>query len=376
MNKESAVSIVSGAILFIDLDKYLMLVREFDAAEEWAYVEPLHRTIEATALRYGFVLTRTFGDGFLLYRTADVGASLLSLSSSLVVALQSALGKQLISFKASLAGGDFLIAKRILSSGNEELVLCGPLVNFVGKKLGTLDQQSLFCSWPKDGEALRSLKFSVLDAPAADRTNLTCEVSDAHALACILIEAETPSMQAKPTQQLDSLPFTNAIKEFILETIKLADDKAKAVFAVSGALLVYLFNGGGWPRPDKLPNSSDIAELTRLVALCMAMFALIVSSLYSLAVLLPRMTTNFKGLVFFGSIAAWPSAKSYSDELARNDSTSLQRESAMHNYEISKVTLKKYKALNRSLVWMGLGVLATLIYLGISWWLQAAVPSK
>lgn len=179
------------------------------------------------------------------------------------------------------------------------------------------------------------------------------------------IEVELQNLSAA-----DSMPFVTTVKEFVLETIKLADDKAKAVFAVSGALLVYLFNGGGWPRPEVLFSLPDWPQFVRLTFLVAAMVALLISSVYALAVLMPRMGTTYKGLVFFGSIQAWPSAKTYADEIMRQDAKSLERESAMHNYEISKVAMKKYHALNHALVFMAIGTLGCLIYLGLSWWLQ------
>src|SRR2546423_9490715 len=151
-----------------------------------------------------------------------------------------------------------------------------------------------------------------------------------------------------------TLEFSNDVKTVILEIIKLADDKAKAAFAVSAALLIYLFNGGALPKPDlTLQHPTDIM---RFVLICVSMVSLAISGWFALMVLIPRMFTAHQGLVFFGSIAKWPSSDAYADKIIQCSSVELQRESAMHNFEISRVALKKFAALRRCLVLTALGV--------------------
>jgi hypothetical protein len=163
----------------------------------------------------------------------------------------------------------------------------------------------------------------------------------------------------------DILKFINDIKTVLIENIKLADDKAKAVFAISAAFLVYLFNGAGWPNFNSLLVVCDLSQITRLAFLCLSMLALLASSVHSLLVAIPRMGTAFRGIVFFGSIAKWGSASEYADTVLQSDILDLRRESAMHNYELSGVAVKKFRA--RCLILMAVGVALALAYIGLSW---------
>jgi hypothetical protein len=169
----------------------------------------------------------------------------------------------------------------------------------------------------------------------------------------------------------DYSEFASSVKTFVLEVIKLADDKAKTVFTIATALLVYLFNGHKWPTVTQISTAMDIAQWGPLALLVLAVCALIISATFALAVLVPRMWTNFRGYVFFGSIASWSSADVYADEVLKLNADSIRRESIKHNYEISKVTASKFVNLRRCLIWMAIGVMLTLSFLFANW----ALPS-
>ena len=124
---------------------------------------------------------------------------------------------------------------------------------------------------------------------------------------------------------------------------------------------------------NKLVSMLEGRELIRLSALIISMTALFISSMFSFFVLYPRTYTGRRGIVFFGAIVKWPSSTEYADKVLSSDSFELQRDTAIHNYELSIVASKKFKALKRCLGSMIIGVLFTLVYLALSWYFQGGI---
>jgi hypothetical protein len=91
------------------------------------------------------------------------------------------------------------------------------------------------------------------------------------------------------------------------------------------------------------------------------------SAAFSLMVLYPRTRTSHKGLLFYGSIRAYGSSEAYARRLKEVSPIDLATESALHNFDISNVAVKKYAALRRSIWFMASGILAALLFLIVQW---------
>lgn len=365
---------VEGAALFLDLDNYLDSVRFFSSALEWDFASPLHAAIEATASQFGFTLARTFGDGYLLYRAAPIDSSLFSLSSSLLRHLDTALGQHGFSFKAALVAGPFVRATRKAADGSFEVMLCGPIVNLAGKRIASLDKRMVFCSWPTAPQSTQ-LTFDQLTEQADGRIVAELSLDDVDKLTSLKVKSLPTVPKVSKEAAEAKLAFSAQVKAFMLEMIKLADDKAKAVFGVSVILLVYLSNGGGWLTPASLSRVSGALETLRVFSLAAALLLLLASSACGVAVLFPRAGPRHKGFISFATIAAWPSAASYAQATLVLSPTSALRENTMHNYLIAQVARQKYGWLRHSITFIGLGTVCAIVYILLSW-LSGIAPTK
>jgi hypothetical protein len=363
--------VASGAIIFIDLDGYLKLVAGLSPAQEWEFAAPIYGVVEIAADKFGLLLIRTFGDGFLLCLEGEINRSLLKTCALFLAAVRDQLSAMKgMSFKASVVGGTFVVAERLHTKGLREVMLSGAAANLAGKQLSRLGAASAFFSWPVNEQTLTPLSFLEISKDSCQRRTSVHKLTDIQEVPRVLLDRDCLVQEcilSPLTESTDILKFINDAKTMIIESIKLADDKAKAVFGIAAAFLVYLFNGGGWPKFASLPAADDFAQIMRLASLVLAMFMLFISSVFSLLVVKPRMKTAHRGIVFFRSIAEWSSASEYSNVVLQSDISKLRRESAMHNYELAGVAVKKFRALNRCLIWMAVGVVFALAYIGLSW---------
>ncbi|MBU0657170.1 MAG: hypothetical protein KJ914_18765 [Gammaproteobacteria bacterium] len=365
-------AIICGAILFIDISNYLVAVRNLTPTEEWCFVEPMYLIVEEICSRYDFHLSRTFGDGFLLFTEVSPDEDLLIDAGRMLNDLHERLKGLGFSFKASLIGGSFMKVNRVNRTGLKEIVLCGSIVNYAAKKLSITGRGVVYCSWPGDDRNRNEITFGELIQNVSGRGDGTVDLDNISRLNSIIAKGATTESSSKDLSpdKPDYIEFASSVKTFVLEVTKLADDKAKTVFTIDTALLVYLFNGQKWPTVTQVSAAMDIAQWGRLALLVLAVCVLVVSAAFALAVLVPRMWTNFRGYVFFGSIASWSSAEVYADEVMKLNADSIRMESIKHNYEISKVTASKFVHLRRCLIWMAIGVMLTLAFLFANW----AVP--
>jgi hypothetical protein len=80
--------VASGAIIFIDLDGYLKLVAGLSPAQEWEFAAPIYGVVEIAADKFGLLLIRTFGDGFLLCLEGEINRSLLKTCALFLAAVR------------------------------------------------------------------------------------------------------------------------------------------------------------------------------------------------------------------------------------------------------------------------------------------------
>ena len=351
-----------GVVLMLDLDKYLDRVRHMTPSAEWTFVAPIYRSAEALATKHHLHLVRIFGDGFLLYGEGQPDQKLMHNAIAFLVELRISLEEQAFLFKAAIVAGAVVLSERRSATGELETVLAGATANVAGKAIRRAARGTLELNWPSSSAPFATESFETISAAAARRT-ASVAITD------LTLDGDPftlpPAAKSDIATAGELSAFSGSVKSVIFDTIKMADDKAKAIFAVSGGFLVYLFNGR--VDPAEFFVFCGVSHLVRLGAWLAAMVLFFASACFALLVLYPRTGTSHKGLLFYGSIHAWGSSKAYADRLREHSANDLARESAIHNFDVSGVAERKYTALRRSIWLMALGILAALLFLGVQW---------
>jgi len=348
--------------MMVDLDKYLDQVRNMTPVAEWSFVAPIYQSAERLARKHHLHLVRIFGDGFLLYGEGLPDRTLLLNTVQYLIELQAALQENALRFKAAVVGGTLVLSERRSATGEVETVLAGAAANVAGKAIRRAARGTLEINWPSGSTALAAETFETITAAA---TRQTASVSISHLTPDRDPFTLPPAVKSDTATPAEISAFSGSVKSVVFDTIKMADDKAKAIFAVAGGFLVYLFNGR--VDPAEFFVFCGVGHLVRLGSWFAAMFLFLASAILSLLVLYPRTGTSHKGLLFYGSIRLWGTSVAYADRLKELSPADLAGESAVHNFDVSGVAEQKYTALRRSIWLMGLGILAALIFLGVQW---------
>ena len=173
-----------------------------------------------------------------------------------------------------------------------------------------------------------------------------------------IIRHEEPIDDLKKVQEF-RLKFAEETHQYVREYIRLADQKATFFFAGATALLAYLHKLELTNIWMSSPKTWGLIEMLALAATV----GLIISTICSLATVVPRLGGSRRGLIFFAAIAEYEGAKEYVADLMRQDTTALCEAKLRHAYELSIVCKRKYSTLIFG-QWAGaLGVLAVLLLL-------------
>lgn len=146
----------------------------------------------------------------------------------------------------------------------------------------------------------------------------------------------------------ETLAFASHVHEYHREYIAAADQKAGFVFAVSSALMVYLYQQSLHLRWMKSLGEWSAGDLFSFVA----MAALLVSLAAAAAVVLPQLATSHRGFIFFLSVAEYESASEYAASIARESGESLTSAMLRHTYDLARIARRKYKTLAVA-IWAG-----------------------
>jgi hypothetical protein len=351
-----------GVVLMVDLDNYLDRVRHMTPNAEWTFVAPIYRSAEALATKHHLHLVRIFGDGFLLYGEGQPDQKQLRNAIRFLVELQATLEEKAFRFKAAIVGGAVVLSERRSATGEIETVLAGATANVAGKAIRRAARGTLELNWPASSAALDAETFETITGAATRRT-ASVSIAELTPDGDPFVLPPTPKSDTATPAEISA--FSSSVKGVAFDTIKMADDKAKAIFAVSGGFLVYLFNGRA--NPAEFFVACGASHLVRLGSWIAAMLLFIASAVFALLVLYPRTGTSHRGLLFYGSIRLWGSSAAYADRLKELSPADLARESAIHNFDVSGVAVQKYTALRRSIWLMASGILVALLFLGIQW---------
>lgn len=141
--------LVSGAIVFIDIDDYLAHVQDMAGFEELAWSEPAHAAVSEEALLRSFQPVRTFGDAFLLF-VEGPHSSVKEDCLDYLGAIQKRFALLHLSFKAVIAGGQFYVGSESWDSRWQNSRISGALANLAGKKIRTVQRGNVSVLWPRD----------------------------------------------------------------------------------------------------------------------------------------------------------------------------------------------------------------------------------
>jgi hypothetical protein len=164
-----------------------------------------------------------------------------------------------------------------------------------------------------------------------------------------------PELSPSPVPALENYHWDFAAfeEEYIRSYIALADTKAAWVFTVASGLLAYLFSRNTTQLILLQPRWSLALALLLLGAIL-----LIISAFHAFRVVAPRLTSpSAEGVIFFGAVAAQPSADAYVSNVASKDKTTLTEARLKHCYDVSRICNAKYRALKKA-IWLGVPGLA------------------
>ncbi|MBU1540649.1 MAG: hypothetical protein KKC29_08955 [Alphaproteobacteria bacterium] len=363
MSKSGRGSTSQGAIIFIDVDRYLDVAGKLSLDNELSLISSLTGDVREAAKKRGFELARSFGDGFLLIRSGKPSTTALNSGLGLFCDVRDAFASRGFTLKGSFTAGPLVQAPLNLDGPGE--LVCGPAANFAGKLLARCPRQTLLLAWPESATSTTS-SFEDLVRTIKYRSIPIDNVPRAWSTAWLSKTAPPVALIEQPISDFGPpLTFANEIKKYVLEMIKLADDKAKTVLALSAGALVYLFNYAV-PRfdPSRLHLDPSLNVDWVFTSLVISMFNLAIAFVAGMGVILPRTATATNGLVFFGSISGRSSSSAYASEYGSKTTPELITESAAHNFEFSRVALKKYFYLRLSMIVMAIGFAFMLIYMG------------
>jgi hypothetical protein len=143
---------------------------------------------------------------------------------------------------------------------------------------------------------------------------------------------------------------------YLTDNVKFADSKAGVLMGIDGLLLraaIDYFNEAGITFRT-LPQSMASTEFFLIVGSAL----LIAGIVLALAVVFPRKSSGSnRGFVFWESIAKYPSADEYTNDLMNIKEDELDRKMAEQQYYVSKTATKKYRMLRRAFWASSLGAL-------------------
>ena len=153
--------------------------------------------------------------------------------------------------------------------------------------------------------------------------------------------------------------FATFHEGYVRHYIALADTKATLVFGAASTLLAYLFS------QQKFFNIIFKPSLTATCSLNLTTIALLaLGAICAVLVITPRVTRSEEGVVFFVSVASYPSSSDYLNQIATLSESELTAARIQHSYNVSSVCTRKYDMLRRAIWFAGLGVASSLPVLG------------
>jgi len=132
--------------------------------------------------------------------------------------------------------------------------------------------------------------------------------------------------------------FGNDVHGYLRQNITWADQKAAFMFAGASGFLAYLNSHGAFAF-----LRGEVPFQCAHLLLIAAAVSLIIAAGASFATYWPRTKGAGAGLVFWGAIAANPSAGAYVERVRQKTAAELATAKLEHSHELAKICARKFK---------------------------------
>jgi len=154
------------------------------------------------------------------------------------------------------------------------------------------------------------------------------------------------------------LPFATFEHGYLWSNVLFAEQKAAFIFAADSAFIGYLTAKGVLTRIASNPYSWDLKSY--LAALAVAALGFSVASI--IGVVMPRVTGDPSGLVFWGAVAKQADRKGYVDSVTNLRDSELGVEALEHCHELARIVRAKYRGIRFAMIFGLLGFVVGLAY--------------
>lgn len=148
------------------------------------------------------------------------------------------------------------------------------------------------------------------------------------------------------------LKFADFEEAYLSRYIQLADVKSGATFAIVSGLLVFLVDKRQLLQLVAHPQLSWTWFLAFLSGLL-----LLLSSIFSFAVVFPRLRSGAQGIVFWKNVTARASGEEYARNILVMNSSEITLERLQHCFALAKVCGSKYWMLRIAMLFGSVGVI-------------------
>lgn len=165
------------------------------------------------------------------------------------------------------------------------------------------------------------------------------------------------AISTRPEPENICARFSSETHSYVVDNIRLADEKAAFFFGASAAILYLVFQS----MQPHMVSPLAAWPLQRVVGI-LAMSALGIACLIGLGVVTPRRGHGDFGHIFFGEIVQFESRDSYVEGVLAMPDEQLIRERLEHCYDLAKICDQKYRALIWELRTLFLGLVLAASY--------------
>lgn len=167
-----------------------------------------------------------------------------------------------------------------------------------------------------------------------------------------------------------TVKFAEETHKYISDYIKHADQKAGFIFAYCTTAIVYLYQKGAAKSFLASPQSAGIAADIAFVAL----LSFGIAVFRSIFTLLPRYESSSRtassltclGYIYWETITScYKQPFEYSKAILALAPKDLLMAKLEHFYELALVSKMKHHHLNKGIIWSVIGVVSTILYLGL-----------
>jgi hypothetical protein len=134
-----------------------------------------------------------------------------------------------------------------------------------------------------------------------------------------------------------TLQFAEEKHQYLREYISAADQKAFFFFTINSSLLAFLNTKDASSHFLKL-SPWTISDLVTFIAVV----GLMISAIFFLWVITPRLKGSKRGLIFFSAIAEYATKGEYINAVQKLSETSILTEKLQHCYELAKICNTKH----------------------------------